>query len=257
MFKCPLRLLLVACLVTNALWALDDPFVGKWKLNPSKSRFPDTFKVEAAGKDKYVFDFVDGSPETIVVDGTDQPGLSGTTLSVTAQGPDNWKVVRKKGDRTLLTAIWQLSKDGQTLSDTYREEQPGGLSMDYVYKRTMAGAGFAGTWESVSEKMNTPYKLEIEPYQTDGLTFVIPTQKRTRSLRFDGKDYPDAGPGVSPDTVSSGRRESEHSLEITSKNKGKLRGTWRVELSADSKSLTLAMQSADQKKPNVLMFDRE
>ena len=50
-------LMLAACLAAQALWAADDPMVGKWKLNASKSRFPDTMKVEAAGASKYTFDF--------------------------------------------------------------------------------------------------------------------------------------------------------------------------------------------------------
>jgi len=90
------RLRLVACLVTRGLSAVNDPLVGKWKLNPSKSRFPDEMKVEAAGANKYAFDFGGGTPETIVADGTDQRGGFGTTLAVTVEGPDTWKVVRKK-----------------------------------------------------------------------------------------------------------------------------------------------------------------
>ena len=133
--KLAFQLMLVACLVAGTLCAADDPFVGKWRLNPSKSRFPDEMKVKADGANRYAFDFGAGNPETIVADGTDQPGIFGTTLSVTVEGPDTWKVVRKKGGRTLLTAIWKLSKDGKTLSDTYRENQPDGstLSLDYVY----------------------------------------------------------------------------------------------------------------------------
>ena len=44
-----------------------------------------------------------GGVETIVADGTDQPGLSGTTVSITVGGPDAWKIVRKKDGRTLVT----------------------------------------------------------------------------------------------------------------------------------------------------------
>ena len=119
MSKRSFQLLLVACLVASALWAADDPFTGHWKLNPSNSRFPDEMKVKAAGANKYAFDFGAGNPETIVADGTDQPGIFGTTLAVTVEGPDTWKVVRKKDGRTLLTAIWKLSQDGKTLSDAY------------------------------------------------------------------------------------------------------------------------------------------
>jgi len=30
--------LVLVCLVTGALWAADDPFCGKWKLNQEKSK---------------------------------------------------------------------------------------------------------------------------------------------------------------------------------------------------------------------------
>jgi hypothetical protein len=80
MSKCTFQLPLIICLVTGRLWAANDPFVGKWKLNPSKCRFPDEMKVKAAGANRYAFDFGGSNPETIVADGTDQPGVSGTTL---------------------------------------------------------------------------------------------------------------------------------------------------------------------------------
>ena len=53
-------LLLVACLVTSSVWAANDP---------------DTFT------------FGPGQVDTIVADGSDQPALQGTTLSVTVEGP--------------------------------------------------------------------------------------------------------------------------------------------------------------------------
>ena len=249
------RLLLVAGLVTRALSAANDPLVGKWKLDPSKSRFPDEMKVAAAGTNKYTFDFGASQTETIVTDGTDQPGIFGTTFAVTVEAPDTWKVVRKKDGRALLEATWKLSEDGMTLSDTYR--QTDGLSMDYVYRRTTPGSGFAATWDSVSEKMNSDYELEIKPYEGDGLTFISPTEKETRSLKFDGKDYPVVGPNAGPEDVCSGRRVNERSVEITRKSKGKVRGTRNVELSADLKSLTVTMHVEGQSKGNVLVFERE
>jgi hypothetical protein len=114
MFKRSIQLLLFACFVTSALWAADDTFVGDWKLNPSKIKLTDVMKVEKLGANKYAFDFEgDGNAETIAIDGTDQPGTGGTTLSVTAQGSDSWKVVCKGEGRMFLTANWKLSKDAQ------------------------------------------------------------------------------------------------------------------------------------------------
>ena len=67
--------LLVAGLATGTLWPSNDPLVGKWKLNPSKSKLTDRMKVEVAGPNKYALDF-GGGVETIVADGTDEHGLS-------------------------------------------------------------------------------------------------------------------------------------------------------------------------------------
>jgi hypothetical protein len=252
------QILLCLCLLTPALWAANEPFVGKWKLNASKSRFPDEMKVTAVGANKYVFDFGAG-PETIVADGTDQPGVQSTTLAVTVEAPDTWKVVRKKDGRMLLTATWKLSDNGARLSDFYRQSQPDGttLSMDYVYKRTAPGSGFAATWDSVSEKMNSPYELEIKPYDEDGLTFITPAEGNTQNVKLDGKDHPDAGTNASPDSASSGRRVDDHTLDITRKFKGEVRQTRHVELSPDLKTLTLTLHRAGQEKQTVLVFDRD
>src|SRR5215471_2061505 len=111
MFKRTLQLLVVACLLMGTLWAANDSFVGDWKLNPSKSKVVDVMKVESLGGNKYAFDF-GGGPENIAIDGTDQTGNFGSMLSVTVEGPDTWKVVRKMDGRMLLTATWKLSQDG-------------------------------------------------------------------------------------------------------------------------------------------------
>lgn len=259
MSKRILLLLLVGCLYTGAVWAANDPFVGEWKLNPSKSRFPDEMKVESAGVNKYVFDFVGGSPETIVVDGTDQPGIFDTALSVTVLGPDSWKVVRKKDGRILLTANWELSKDGNTLKDDFTEMGPNGSSSNvkYVYKRTAGKEGFAGTWESISEQVNFVLVRKVQPYEGDGLSFISPAEEVTKSLKFDGKDYPKQGPNVDKGSVSSGRRVNERTLEITDKVNGKTTATEQIELSPDLKTLTMTVHTEGKSKPDILVFDRE
>lgn len=98
--------------------AAGDPFVGDWTLDPARSKLTDVMKVERLGGNKYTFNF-GGGPQAIVVDGTDQPGGFGTTLSVAADRPETWKVVRKKDGRLLLVAVWNLSADGRTPTDHY------------------------------------------------------------------------------------------------------------------------------------------
>jgi hypothetical protein len=253
------QLLLVACLATDALSAADNLFVGDWKLDLSRSKLIDVMKVESLGAHKYGFDLGGGSAEKIAVDGTDQPGLSGTTLSVTVEGQDTWKVVRKKDGRTLVTGIWKLSQNGNTLSDNYPEFTPNGSpskpTVNYLYKRTAAGTGFAGTWEATMT-MDQAFVLQIRPYEGDGLSFIR-SPEDTRNVKFDGKDYPNVGGGAAQGSTSSARRVDERTLEITDKVKGKITRTVQIELSPDLKTLTRTVHPVGQREPNIFVFERQ
>jgi len=259
MFKRIFQLLAVACVVTSALWAADASFEGEWKLNPSKSKLTDEMKVASIGANKYAFDFGFGNPENIVADGTDQSGNFGTTLAVTVVGPDTWKVVRKKDGRMLLTADWKLSKDSKTLKDDYTEVGPNGsaLTVNYLYTRTAGTTGFSGSWESTSEAVNSAYVLQVRTYEGDGLSFIAPSEQRTKNLKFDGKDYPSVGPNEAPGSTSSIRRVNEHTLEITDKINGKVVATKEIDLSSDLKTLTMTVHIPSRSKPNILVFERQ
>ena len=270
MFKRTVQLLLAASLTTGTLWAASDPFVGKWKLDPSRSKETDQMKIEAAGPNRYIFDFgAGGSPpfapesahktETIVVDGTEQPGHSGTTLSVTPVELNTWKLVRKKDGYTVMTAIFKLSADAKTLSDSFTASRPDGwtFSIDYVFRRTAGSSGFTGRWESSNEKVNSVYELEIQPYEADGLTLLLPAEHFARKMKFDGQDYPVQGTEVAPGSASSGHRANDHTLEITDKINGKTIETQRITLSPDLKTLTMTVRQAEQSTPDTLVFNRE
>lgn len=249
-FKRTLGGLLAAGLTIGAACAAESPFIGTWKLDPSKSRLPDEMKVESKGGNTYAFDFGAGA-ETIVVDGSDQAGYGGTLLSVKAEAPDTWIVVRKKDGRQQLRATWKLSKDGRTLTDYFRGAT---LSMDYVYQRTGAGAGFAGDWRSIKETMNTPLVMQVTAFQSDGLSFITPSQHVTRNVKLDGKDYPNAAPNSG--ASSSARRVDERSLVITDKAAGTVSDTRELRLSADLKTLTVTVHIPGRVQPNVMVFAR-
>jgi hypothetical protein len=258
MFKRTFELLLVACLGMDALWAANDPFVGEWKLNPSRSKLTDQMKVESVGANKYAFDFGGGS-EIIVVDGTDQPGHFGSTLSVAVEGPDTWKVIRKRDGRMFIRATWKLSKDGSTLTDDFTGIEPNGstYNLNYVYKRTAGGSGFAGTWVSTSETVNSVFVLQVRPYEGDGLSFIDPSREVTKNVKFDGKDYPSLGPNVTPGSASSVRRVNDRTLEMTDKINGKIMDTRQIELSSDLKTLTMTVHGSGRSEPNTLVFERQ
>jgi len=251
------KILPAVCLATSTVSAAaENPFIGEWKLDPSKTSLPDEMKVRGKGDNKYAFDF-GGGPETIVVDGSDQPGgYGGTLLSVKAAAPDTWIVERKKDGRLLLKATWKLSKDGATLTDYFREFESDGstLSMDYVYRRTGGGSGFAADWQSIKETMNSPFSMQVKEFQGDGLSFITPS--KTKNVTFDGKDYPNEGPNA--DRASSSIwRVDERTLVITDKADGKVvSDTEEIGLSTDLKTLTMTVRIAGRDKPNVMVFER-
>jgi hypothetical protein len=260
----------LVCLALGTLSAADDPFVGEWKVNPSKSKLYDEMKVEVAGTNKYTFTFGPGQVDTVVADGNDQPALSGTTLSVTVKGPNNWEVVRKMKGRMLLKAEWTLSADGKTLSDAFTQYLPDGLTLfsqplpngstlllPYVYDRTAGNTGFPGTWDSASATASPRIELQIQPYEGDGLSFKRSDEEMTKKIKLDGKDYPELSPNGNKDAASSGHRVNERRLEVTYKSKGKMTSTWQTELSPDLKTLTMTERLEGQSMPkSILVFDR-
>ena len=263
---------LVACLATSAIGATNDPLLGRWKVNPSKSKLYDEMKVEVAGPNKYTLTFGPGQVDTIVADGSDQPALSGTTFSITVKGPNSWEVARKMKGRTFITAHWTLSEDGKTLHDAFTQYLPDGttlfgepmpngstLVLPYVYERTAGNSGFTGTWDSDSATVKTGIELQIQPFEGDGLSFKRSDEEMAKSIKLDGNDYPDLDPkGRDQGTAYSARRVNERSLEITYKSKGKITGTRQIELSADLKTLTITERVGDQNRPkSILVFDRE
>jgi hypothetical protein len=237
-----------------------DPFVGDWKLNPGRTKAIDMMKVQSVHGDTYAFD-LGGASETIVVDGTDQPGYTGTTLAVTVEGPDRWKVVRKQDGRMLIMAMWKLSQDGNTLSDDFTEYAPNGdvaVHINETYQRTADGPGFAGTWERPIATKDIPSSmLQIRPYEANGLSLIQPSQDVIRNVKFDGKDYPLAGHGAAEGSTSSARRLDERNLEVTDKSKGKIRKTEQIEISPDLKTLTKTAHPVGQHAPNILVFERQ
>ena len=258
MLKRGLQLLLVACLATGTLRAASDSFVGKWQLDSSKSKITDMMRVEAEGANKYALIFNTGDFEPVVADGTDQPASFGSTVSITVAGPDSWKVVRKKDGKIQLTGNWKLSEDGKTLTDAFSSTKANGemSTVNYVYKRTAGGSGFAGTWESESDKVTYTFEFQIQPWEGDGLTLISPGGT-TKNMKFDGKDYPVQGQYVFPGTLASGRRVNEHTVEVTDKTNGRVVDKQQIELSPDLKTLTVTSHPSGQSKPNVFVFDRE
>ena len=250
-FQC----LVLACLSSGSLLAAADPFVGKWKLDTARSHLTDQMRVESAGANAYRFSFDGTSVETIVADGSEQPGLTGTKLSVTVEDAHTWKVVRKKDGQMLLTATWTLSPDGRTLRDAFTQFQPdgGASTAPLEYQRTAGTSGFPGTWER-DATFDSPIEIEVRPFGKAGLSFSTPSQGSTRNVEFDGKEL--ANPGVAPGVTTAGRRVNKRTVHLTDKMNGKPADTRDISVSESGKTLTIAIRLPGRASPVVLIFDR-
>jgi hypothetical protein len=258
MLKRILEILPVVCLATSMPSPAQSPFIGQWKFDSSRSRTPDEMKVQSQGGNRYTFDFGRGA-ETIVADGTDQPGREGSLLSAKQEAPDTWIVERKKDGRLMLRATWKLSGDGSTLTDYYREFESDGstLSLDYIYQRTGGGSGFSADWQSIKETRNSPLSMEVKAYEGDGLSFITPSKQRTQNLKLDGKYYSEDGSHAGQGAAISSLRVDEHNLVITHKYNERVTGTEEVGLSADLKTLTVTLRFTGREKPDVMVYQRQ
>jgi hypothetical protein len=97
--------------------------------------------------------------------------------------------------------------------------------------------------------------LQVRPYEGDGLSFIEPSTDVTRNVKFDGKDYPNTGPDVTPGSTSSIRQVNEHALEMTYKINGKVLYTQQIELSSDLKTLTVTRLIVGESELNIRVFD--
>lgn len=162
----------------------------------------------------------------------------------------------------LLTGTWNLSNNGNTLIDDYTEvAQDGSRStVRYLYERKEGNSGFVGTWVSTSETLKAEleaFVLQVRPYEGDGLSFINTSEERTKSMKFDGKDYPTVGPKVPKGRASSMRRVNPEILEVTDKNNGKVTGAEEIKLSPDLKTLTMTVHAPGRIEPDIFVFERQ
>jgi hypothetical protein len=254
-----LAFILISYWTTSALSAGTDPFVGKWKVNSSKSTLADQMTIQALGENKYTLTFAGtGETETVAADGTDQTGISGSMLSITIEESGAWTIIRKKEGRVVLTARWKLSQDGKTLTDAFTSNRPDGSTstIDMLYRRVAGGSGIPGTWETTDMKLDAVYEMEIRPYDTDGLSFISGSAP-PKNVKFDGKEHLDSATGATLGPAFLGHRIDERNLEYTSKINGRIVQTRQITVSPDLKTLTMVLHLADQRLPNTFVFDRE
>ena len=130
------------------------------------------------------------------------------------------------------------------------------FTIHYIYTPLGGASGFAATWDSTSEKPGR-VEIEVQPYEGNGLSFINQAQHSTKNMTFDGKDYAVKDAGAPAGAMSSARRVNAGTLVFTEKRNGKVADIQHIQLSTDGKTMTMTIQPASGRRPNVLVFERE
>ncbi len=117
MAKRTIQLLLAVSLLTGTLYAADNSFTGKWKLDPAHSRLTDQMKVEAAGLQQI-------QPQLLRRQRRNhhrRRNRPARPLQHHARhcgaGRSQVEGIRKNKGTIQISGLWQLSSDGKTLTD--------------------------------------------------------------------------------------------------------------------------------------------
>lgn len=254
-----LALLASLSLVGATVHAAGDPFVGKWKLNPDKSRMNGLqYKIQEAGGGQYRFIFGD-DVETLALDGKGHLTKYGDTWAIKPTGPSSWESTTKRDGKLTNKSNWTVSKDGRTFTSIDENMRPDGSTgrVQATFKRTGGASGLAGSWETTSVKILSPTPVEITKWQGDGYSLINPVYRQHLNFKLDGKAYTPTGPRVPKGTTVVARKIDDHSIELTNKLKGKTTQTDSWKASNDGKTLTDTVTYSGVSKPEIDVYNRE
>ncbi|MGA2131613.1 MAG: hypothetical protein ABSH50_04795 [Bryobacteraceae bacterium] len=247
-----------ACLAT-VLQAAGNPFVGKWKLNPAKSKLTgQSDSVQSVGPNAYKFTYGAFS-WTLTANGKDQPWPLGGSVILTAVAASTWKFTYQFNGRVASIDHWWLSPDGKSMIRA-REgtgEDGSAFSSETRYRRTAGEKDFAGTWRSSKITAHTPDLVIILANGDDGITRSIPVEGSTVSLKFDGADYKVQGPRAPAGMTLAAERKGSRKIRTETKLDGKSLNTADISVSPDGRTTTVLQHDAGVLEPYIVIYDRQ
>jgi len=183
----------VIVLLANIAIAADAPYVGKWKVNPTKSQVTGqtlTLEKKASGMTRYESG---GFAYEFKLDGKEYPMPDGGTTSWKVIDAKTWDVTNRQNGK--LTGNYRLVLDGDTMTfqSVLGKADGGTLKESGKLTRMSGGPGFEGKWKISDAKMAVT-TMDITANGPDGITIAYPEQGGVCKAKFDGKDYAVTGP---------------------------------------------------------------
>jgi hypothetical protein len=148
------KLILGVCVLSGAVWAADNPFVGTWKLNLAKSKYnpgkpPKSQNIRVDVEGDGVKDTIDTSDAegkafnfsyVAKYDGKDYP-ISGTppngyeSVALKRIGDHTLETTYKRGGQVVFTGKTALSKNGKVWTTTQTGTYPDGRQFNNTVVR--------------------------------------------------------------------------------------------------------------------------
>lgn len=240
---------------------VENPFVGTWKTNTSKTStrlgVTVTYSESAGGKLHYSsgnrgYDFA--------IDGKEySTGRPASTVACNKVGESAWECTERISERITRKINLALSSDRQTLTTTYTWFNPGNRMAhgSTAYTRTSAGLGLEGTWKVVKsvadpDIVTLAFPVPGQMYfylDPDGATWAGPTDGTFMAVHST----------MSPPGLSWAYRVvNPRKMSLEFQREGRIFTVGTMDVSEDGKTLTRTLWSPgkeDQK--NVLVMDKQ
>ena len=260
-----MKRLLLACallvLPSCATFAAENPWVGTWKLDPSKGHLVgDTFDYSNAPNG--LIHYSDGSTASydFGLDGKEYKSWGNQTTAWTATGTNTWNSVVKQDGVVIYETRRELSADGKTLTITTTSNKPDGSPSNdvTVYTRIGSGTGLIGKWRSTKVEIPAPSALVISSPSPGALRFESPSYKVTFEGKTDDTDLAVKGPTVPPGYTASVTATSPRTLAYVYKLDGKV-DSYNIDvLAADGKSFTsVSWNPGKESEKTTLVFVKQ
>lgn len=229
------------CGMTGFAVAAENPWVGTWKLDTSKSHFTgDTFTYSKGANG--MMHYTDGSTVSydFGIDGKEYKTPYDRTTTWTAAGTNAWDSVSKMNGKVLANSHRELSADGKTLTITSSGTKPDGSAFKdlTVYTRVTGTKGLEGKWRSTKVEISAPDSYVIAETSPGMYKWTIPGYKASFEGKADGTDHTLSGPTIPSGLTLSWKQVSPMKMMYTEKLNGKPDAIGVQTMAADKKSFT-------------------
>jgi hypothetical protein len=247
---------IVMLAAAGTVLAADNPWVGKWKLDPSQSKLTgDTihFVSGAGGEMSYT---EEGHTTKVKLDGNPATTWSGAEVSWKKVDDNSYESHATRSGVDLGTSTWTISPDGKSMKVESKGKNPDGSNFDDTadYTRVAGKSGLTGSWKSTKAKMNEDRTFEMAADGDHGMTWTIPEMKAAVSLKMDSKDYPAEGPTVPKGITLALTPVSSTSFKMMEKMNGMPLWHGTYTLSDDGKKMTVVGSPAKANEPTTEVY---